>query len=68
MLVEGRGLHGPFGAKMAGELSNTAVAAALINAIANAAGVRITELPVTSERIYDALQGEASPSWEPRRR
>jgi CO/xanthine dehydrogenase Mo-binding subunit len=57
ILLEGRGLHGPFGAKMAGELSNTTVAAALLNAIANAAGVRIVELPVTAERIYNALRG-----------
>jgi len=56
VLLEGRGLHGPFGAKMAGELSNTTVAAALVNAIANAAGVRILEMPVTAERIYSALQ------------
>ena len=56
VLIEGRGLHGPFGAKMAGELSNTTVAAALLNAIANASGVRIVELPVTAERIYNALQ------------
>ena len=55
VLLEGRGIHGPFGAKMAGELSNTTVAAALLNAIANAAGVRIAELPVTAERIYNAL-------------
>lgn len=58
VLLEGRGLHGPFGAKMAGELSNTTVAAALLNAIANATGVRITELPVTAERIYNALMLE----------
>lgn len=55
VLLPTQGLHGPFGAKMAGELSNTTVAAALLNAIANASGVRITELPVTAERIYNAL-------------
>lgn len=56
VLVQDKGYSGPYGSKMAGELSNTGVAPALLNAIANAAGVRISELPVTSERVYDALQ------------
>ena len=48
--------QGPYGAKMAGELSNSGVAPALMNAINHAVGVRLTEFPVTAERIYDALQ------------
>lgn len=46
---------GPFGAKMAGELSNTGVAPALANAIAAAVGARVTALPLTAERILAAL-------------
>lgn len=53
--LDAPGHDGPFGAKMAGELSNTTVAAALSNAIANAGGVRLHELPITPERIYRAL-------------
>jgi CO/xanthine dehydrogenase Mo-binding subunit len=46
---------GPFGAKMAGELSNCAVAPAIANAIADAVGVRITHLPITAERVLRGL-------------
>ena len=53
--IDAPGHTGPFGAKMAGELSNTTVAAALSNAIANATGIRLHELPLTPERIYNAL-------------
>lgn len=55
VLLQTPGFNGPFGAKMAGELSNTGVAAALGNAIANAAHVRLNELPLTAERIYRAI-------------
>jgi CO/xanthine dehydrogenase Mo-binding subunit len=55
VLVDAPGLNGPFGAKMAGELSNTGVAAALANGLANAAGVRLYELPLTAERVFSAL-------------
>jgi CO/xanthine dehydrogenase Mo-binding subunit len=48
---------GPFGAKMAGELSNTGVAPAIANAIYRAVGVRLATFPLTAERIYEALQG-----------
>jgi len=46
---------GPFGAKMVGELTTAGVAPAIANAIADACGVRILELPITAERIFDAL-------------
>ena len=55
ILVEAPTAGGPFGSKMAGELTNSGVAPALINAIANATGVRLREFPVTAERIYSAL-------------
>jgi CO/xanthine dehydrogenase Mo-binding subunit len=56
ILVEAPSLSGPFGAKMAGELSNTGVAPALANAVAAATGARLDAFPITSERIYAALQ------------
>ena len=46
---------GPFGAKMAGELSNCAVAPAVANALADAAGARVTDLPITAEAVLRAL-------------
>ncbi|MBO0706438.1 MAG: molybdopterin-dependent oxidoreductase, partial [Candidatus Dormibacteraeota bacterium] len=48
---------GPFGAKMAGELSNCAVAPAVANAIADAVGVRLTDLPITAEAVLRGLSG-----------
>lgn len=50
---------GPFGAKEGGEGTQVPVAAAIANAIQNALGVRITTLPITPERILEALNKEA---------
>ncbi len=47
---------GAFGAKMAGELTNSVVAPAIANAIADATGVRLRELPLTSARLRTALR------------
>lgn len=53
---------GPFGAKAAGEVANSAVAPAVANAVADAIGVRVTELPLTPERILAALQAQQTHS------
>jgi CO/xanthine dehydrogenase Mo-binding subunit len=58
VLVEAAPGAGPYGAKMAGELSTSGVAPAIVNAIWNAVGVRLHEFPITSERVYDALQAK----------
>ncbi|HEY5341649.1 MAG TPA: molybdopterin cofactor-binding domain-containing protein, partial [Candidatus Aquilonibacter sp.] len=55
VLVKAGPAKGPYGAKMAGELSNSGVAPALANAVHRAVGIRLWEFPVTSERIYAAL-------------
>jgi CO/xanthine dehydrogenase Mo-binding subunit len=55
VLIPAEGHDGPYGAKMAGELSNTVVGAALGNAIANASGARLYVMPMTPERIFDAI-------------
>ena len=55
VLVRARDAQGPFGTKMAGELSNSGVAPAIANAIYDAAGVRLDRFPLTAERVYDAL-------------
>jgi CO/xanthine dehydrogenase Mo-binding subunit len=47
---------GPFGAKMAGELSNCAVAPAVANAVADAVGARVTDLPITAEAVLRRLR------------
>jgi CO/xanthine dehydrogenase Mo-binding subunit len=47
---------GAFGAKMAGELTNSVVAPAVANAVAAAIGARVTSLPITAERIYQAIR------------
>ena len=56
ILVEAPSAGGPYGSKMAGELSNSGVGPAIINAVANATGVRLHEFPITAERIYAALE------------
>ncbi len=46
---------GPFGAKECGEGATIYTAPAIVNAIFNAIGVRIMDLPVTPEKILKAL-------------
>jgi CO/xanthine dehydrogenase Mo-binding subunit len=46
---------GPFGAKGAGETGALTVAPAIANAIEDAIGVRVRELPITPEKILRAL-------------
>ena len=47
---------GPYGAKGVGETGSFAVAPAIANAIDDAVGVRLTELPITPEAVYRALR------------
>jgi CO/xanthine dehydrogenase Mo-binding subunit len=58
VLVESPGGIGPYASKSIGELSNNATPAAIANAVADAIGVRLFELPVTSERVYAAIQAK----------
>lgn len=46
---------GPFGAKAVGEFGNLGVASAVGNAVARAVGVRLHDLPLTSEKVWAAL-------------
>jgi CO/xanthine dehydrogenase Mo-binding subunit len=52
--------EGPYGAKSVGELTNLTMPAAIANAVYDAVGARVTELPITAERVYDALRGQPS--------
>ena len=47
---------GPFGAKAVAEIPKDGVAPAIRNAIVNATGVAINDLPFTPERVWAALQ------------
>ena len=58
---------GPFGGKGPGEMCANPVLPAVANAIFNAVGVRIDELPITPEKVLRALkaQGGARPQGMP---
>ena len=49
--------EGPFGAKGLSEPALAPTSAAVANAICNAVGVRITSLPITAEKVLNALNG-----------
>jgi len=55
--VDAKQADGPFGAKGAGEFSSIALSPAIGNAVADALGIRVVDLPITPESIYVALQG-----------
>jgi CO/xanthine dehydrogenase Mo-binding subunit len=46
---------GPLGAKAQGECAINAVAPAIANAVANATGIRFSDLPLTPDRIFERL-------------
>ena len=48
--------NGPFGAKGAGESGTFGVSPAIANAIDDAVGVRISEMPITAEAVFRALR------------
>jgi 4-hydroxybenzoyl-CoA reductase subunit alpha len=54
-IVESHDPHGPFGAKEASEGALAGFPPALVNAVANAIGIDLDELPVTPDRVVGAL-------------
>ena len=58
IVVEVPGHAGPHGVKGIGEAALGHVRAAVLNAIADATGVRIRRLPATPQRVLEALQAE----------
>jgi nicotinate dehydrogenase medium molybdopterin subunit len=55
-IVERPDPTGPFGAKGIGEPSLIPTAPAIVNAIQDAVGIRIRDLPATPEKVFKALQ------------
>ena len=56
VLLESGGGLGPFGAKGLGEPAMTPSIAAVANAVSNALGARVTDLPITAERVLARLR------------
>jgi CO/xanthine dehydrogenase Mo-binding subunit len=56
IVLESRSGLGPFGAKGMGEPAFAPVAAAIANAVADAIGVRVFDLPITPEKVVRALR------------
>lgn len=55
-VVEVADPNGPFGAKGLGEIASLPTAPAIINAIHDATGVRINDLPARKSRVIEALE------------
>ena len=60
-IVESDEPNGPYGAKGASETAILPGAPAIANALFDAVGVRITELPITPEKVLAALRAQGGP-------
>ncbi len=58
IMVENYQSNGPFGAKGVGEVATFGVSSAIANAIEDAVGVRLTELPLTPEAVLRAIRAK----------
>ena len=65
VLVESDGGLAPHGGRAIGEFANNNPPAAIANAVADAVGVRIFEIPVTAEKVYSGLQERDRDGREP---
>lgn len=55
-LIEKADPYGPFGAKGIGEIGTNCAAPAIANAVAQATGVRLRQLPMIPERVWQAMR------------
>jgi CO/xanthine dehydrogenase Mo-binding subunit len=55
-LVKGKNGPGPYEAKGIGEHANVSPPAAIANAVHDAVGVRLFDIPVTAEKVFNAIQ------------
>ena len=67
MILENPSVDGPFGAKAIGEMANNAQPPAIANAIFDAVGVWVTEMPATPERVLARARSEAEPRRDGKR-
>jgi CO/xanthine dehydrogenase Mo-binding subunit len=58
IIIESGDGVGPFGAKGVGEPSVCSVAPAIVNAVYDAVGIRIYDLPLTPEKIARAIKNQ----------
>jgi CO/xanthine dehydrogenase Mo-binding subunit len=65
--VQSEGGPSPYGGKAIGEQPISAVAPAIVNAVLDATGLSIKDLPVTSEKVYTALQEAKRAASKPSR-
>jgi CO/xanthine dehydrogenase Mo-binding subunit len=60
VVLEYPSVNGPYGSKGFAEMTANSPIPAIVNAIHNAVGVRITHLPVTPEKVLRALEEKAA--------
>jgi CO/xanthine dehydrogenase Mo-binding subunit len=60
VVLEYPSVDGPYGVKGVGEMTHNSPLPAIVNAIYDAVGVWITELPVTPEKVLRALEEKAN--------
>lgn len=58
IIIENPQLDGPFGARGIGELSMLSVEAAIANALYDAVGIVLKDLPINAERIWRAIEAK----------
>ncbi|HEY2987732.1 MAG TPA: xanthine dehydrogenase family protein molybdopterin-binding subunit [Candidatus Binatia bacterium] len=68
VLLESSGGVGPLNAKPIGEFANNCPPAAIANAVADAVGARLFALPITAEKIHEALGENGSRKNRPNRK
>ena len=64
IILEEGGGSGPYGAKGMGEGGILAVAPAICNAVFDATGVRIQEVPIKGEKLLNAMQAQQGVRFE----
>ncbi len=66
MFIESDDGYGPFGAKSMGEAGKIPAVAAVANAIFNATGSRMKDLPITRDKILGAMRMKTFANANPR--
>jgi 4-hydroxybenzoyl-CoA reductase subunit alpha len=61
ILVESNDPEGPFGAKEAGEGPLLPILPAVVNALYDAVGVRLYDMPMTPDKVWAAMQRNGGP-------